>query len=73
MSQVARELGISSSAVSQHIRQLEKHYGIRVLNRTTRKISPTEAGQILWQGAKEIEHALVSNISTKSDRSSNRF
>ncbi|WGE87251.1 LysR family transcriptional regulator [Actinobacillus equuli subsp. haemolyticus] len=61
MSQVARELGISSSAVSQHIRQLEKHYGIRVLNRTTRKISPTEAGQILWQGAKEIEHALVTS------------
>lgn len=59
MSEVARELGISSSAVSQHIRQLERYYNIQLLNRTTRKISPTEAGNILWQGAKEIEQALA--------------
>ncbi|MBE2896512.1 LysR family transcriptional regulator [Pasteurellaceae bacterium HPA106] len=60
MSEVARELGISSSAVSQHIQQLEKHYDIKLLNRTTRRIKPTEAGLVMWQGAKNIKKSLLS-------------
>lgn len=59
MSSVGRELGMSNSAVSQHIKQLEKHYGMKLINRTTRHISPTSAGQILWQSAREINLILT--------------
>ncbi|OOF66358.1 LysR family transcriptional regulator [Rodentibacter sp. Ppn85] len=59
MSVVGRELGMSNSAVSQHIKQLERHYGMKLINRTTRHISPTSAGQILWQGAREISQILI--------------
>ncbi|WP_426129003.1 LysR family transcriptional regulator [Pararhizobium sp. PWRC1-1] len=43
----ALERGVSSSALSQTINALEQSLGIRLLNRTTRSVSPTEAGQRL--------------------------
>lgn len=43
----ALERGVSSSALSQTINALEGALGIRLLNRTTRSVSPTEAGQRL--------------------------
>lgn len=43
----ALERGVSSSALSQTINSLEETLGIRLLNRTTRSVSPTEAGQRL--------------------------
>ena len=43
----ALERGVSSSALSQTINALEETLGIRLLNRTTRSVSPTEAGQRL--------------------------
>jgi DNA-binding transcriptional LysR family regulator len=43
----AIERGVSSSALSQTINALEEALGIRLLNRTTRSVSPTEAGQRL--------------------------
>ncbi|WP_246735776.1 LysR family transcriptional regulator [Agrobacterium sp. a22-2] len=43
----ALERGVSSSALSQTINALEESLGIRLLNRTTRSVSPTEAGQRL--------------------------
>jgi DNA-binding transcriptional LysR family regulator len=41
----AAQLGVSQSALSQAIRGLEERLGIRLLTRTTRSVSPTEAGQ----------------------------
>ncbi len=41
----AAELEVSPSALSQAIRQLEARVGVRLLNRTTRSVSLTEAGQ----------------------------
>ncbi|CUW43628.1 transcriptional regulator, LysR family [Brucella vulpis] len=43
----AAQLGVSQSALSQTIRNLEERVGIRLLNRTTRYVSPTEAGERL--------------------------
>ncbi|MBB3592060.1 DNA-binding transcriptional LysR family regulator [Rhizobium sp. BK529] len=43
----AARLGISPSALSQTIRTLEERMGIRLLNRTTRSVAPSEAGQRL--------------------------
>ncbi len=44
-SQAADKLGISKSAVSKRITQLENQLGVRLLNRTTRRLSLTEAGE----------------------------
>jgi len=43
----ARELGVSPSALSQTIRALETRIGVRLLNRTTRRVGLTEAGATL--------------------------
>jgi len=43
----AAQLGVSQSALSHTIRQLETRLGVRLLTRTTRSVSPTEAGERL--------------------------
>jgi DNA-binding transcriptional LysR family regulator len=43
----AAQLGVSQSALSHAIRGLEERLGLRVLTRTTRSVSPTEAGERL--------------------------
>jgi len=45
----AAKLGVSQSALSQTIRQLEARIGLRLLTRTTRSVSPTGAGERLLQ------------------------
>jgi DNA-binding transcriptional LysR family regulator len=43
----AARLGVSQSALSQTIRGLEERLGLRLLTRTTRRVSPTDAGEHL--------------------------
>src|SRR6185369_13442361 len=43
----ASKLGVSQSALSHTIKQLEARLGVRLLTRTTRSVSPTEAGERL--------------------------
>src|SRR5712672_1273617 len=43
----AAQLGVSQSALSHTIRDLEARLGVRLLTRTTRSVAPTEAGERL--------------------------
>ncbi|MBD3835360.1 LysR family transcriptional regulator [Brevundimonas sp.] len=45
--QASRATGLSASALSETVRRLEDRLGVRLLNRTTRSVAPTEAGQRL--------------------------
>ncbi|MFU3924529.1 LysR family transcriptional regulator [Pseudomonas citronellolis] len=44
----AAQLGLSQSALSHNVKALEEKLGVRLLTRTTRNVSPTEAGQRLF-------------------------
>ncbi|MCG6037024.1 LysR family transcriptional regulator [Acinetobacter sp. IRS14] len=50
----ARELGITTSAVSQQIRSLEHEMDVTLLHRSTRKLSLTEAGQAFFSSCQEM-------------------
>jgi len=50
----ARELGITTSAVSQQIRSLEHEMDVTLLHRSTRKLSLTEAGQAFFLSCQEM-------------------
>ena len=58
----AKRLGISAATLSQTIRALEERLGVRLLNRTTRSVAPTEAGRRLLErlspALSEVEAAL---------------
>src|SRR6478609_6622504 len=47
----AAKLGVSQSALSHTIRGLEARLGVRLLTRTTRSVSPTQAGERLLETA----------------------
>lgn len=47
----ARDLGVSPSAISQTIRQLEERVGVPLLMRTTRSVGLTQAGQVFLEQA----------------------
>jgi DNA-binding transcriptional LysR family regulator len=47
-SAAARALGLPTSKLSRHISDLEESLGVRLLNRTTRKISTTEVGRMFY-------------------------
>lgn len=53
-SEAARRLGVAKSAVSKQIRLLEQEVGVRLLNRSTRKLSLTEAGEIYYRHCEQI-------------------
>lgn len=53
----AKELGITTSAVSQQIRSLEQDMGVVLLHRSTRKLSLTEAGASFYESAKDVVEA----------------
>lgn len=54
MNAAAPHLGMTASAVSQAVRKLEAHYGVKLLNRTTRSLSPTAEGRQLQQYARQL-------------------
>ena len=54
-SESARRLGLSQPSVSRQVNNLEEYLGVRLLQRTTRRLSLTEAGQIYYEKARQIQ------------------
>lgn len=54
ISRAAEQLGLAKSGVSRRLAELEKRLGVRLMNRTTRRSSLTEAGQAYYQGAVQL-------------------
>ena len=67
----AKELGISTAQVSRQISALEKRLNIKLLYRTTRKVSLTEEGRVFYQHCRSVLDGLdaaeqaVSNLQAK--------
>src|SRR4029453_12917268 len=53
-SQAAERLGVTQPAVSLQIRSLEKRLGTKLLDRSGRRVEPTEAGQRLYRAAQRM-------------------
>jgi LysR family transcriptional regulator, regulator for bpeEF and oprC len=53
-SAAARALGVPKAAVSRAVADLEAALGVKVLNRTTRRLSLTEAGQLIYPNARRL-------------------
>jgi DNA-binding transcriptional LysR family regulator len=53
-SQAAERLGVTQPAVSLQIRALEKRLGVQLLDRSGRRVEPTEAGQRLYRNAQRM-------------------
>jgi DNA-binding transcriptional LysR family regulator len=49
LTRAAERLDMSTSAVSRHLAELEAHLDVRLLNRTTRRLSLTESGQVFYE------------------------
>ncbi|UZD91615.1 LysR family transcriptional regulator [Cognatishimia activa] len=58
MSAAARDQRISAAVASSRIAQLEEHLKVRLFQRTTRQLHPTEQGQIFYGGACKIVEAV---------------
>lgn len=54
MSAAGRDLRVSAAVASSRIAELEKHLGVRLFNRTTRSLRPTEHGDLFYRGATKI-------------------
>jgi len=69
----ADHMGLSRSALSQTIRQLESRLGVRLLNRTTRSVSPTEPGRRLHERMapmlREMDAAVAEAVDTRTSAS----
>jgi DNA-binding transcriptional LysR family regulator len=54
LSAAARELGVTTPAVSKHLAQMEARVGVALLNRTTRRMGLTPEGEVYLQHARRI-------------------
>jgi DNA-binding transcriptional LysR family regulator len=64
----ARDLGVSTSALSQSVRQLEARLGVTLLTRTSRSVAVTEAGQRLVEHAGPAVDQAIESLKTVSAR-----
>jgi len=58
LSSAGRTLGISPASVSRHLSALEESLGVRLVNRTSRALSLTEAGEVYYRKVEQILHQI---------------
>jgi len=63
----AAQMGVSTSALSHTIRGLEERLGIRLLNRTTRTVVPTQAGERLLQAVGTLFDGVEAELASLSE------
>src|ERR671929_1264784 len=69
-SQAAEQLGVTQPAVSLQIRSLEKRLGERLLDRSGRRVEPTEAGLRLYRSAQRmlaLEQQLLEEVAGEEE------
>src|SRR5213593_1726163 len=69
-SQAADRLGVTQPAVSLQVRALEKRLGSQLLDRSGRRVEPTEAGRRLYRGAQrllQLEEQLLGGIGADAE------
>jgi len=69
-SQAAERLGVTQPAVSLQVRALEKRLGTQLLDRSGRRVEPTDAGWRVYRGAQRmltLEDQIVSNVAASSE------
>lgn len=71
MSAAARDQRTSPAVASGRISELEKHLGVRLFNRTTRNLQPTENGRIFYEGALGILQAIQEAEAALADATQN--
>jgi DNA-binding transcriptional LysR family regulator len=68
-SQAAERLGVTQPAVSLQVRSLEKRLGMQLLDRSGRRVEPTEAGLRLYRGAQrllQLEDDLLADLAAEA-------
>jgi DNA-binding transcriptional LysR family regulator len=69
-SHAAERLGVTQPAVSLQVRALEKRLGRQLVDRSGRRVEPTEAGQRLYRGAQrllQLEEQMLGEIAAESE------
>lgn len=59
LSSAGRQLGLSPASVSRHITALEESLGCRLLNRSSRKLTLTEAGELYYTKVEQVLHQIA--------------
>jgi DNA-binding transcriptional LysR family regulator len=62
----AERLGVSTAAVSKNVAVLERHLGVRLFNRSTRRLSLTDEGQVFLDMAGSAVHLLEEAVAKMS-------
>ncbi len=71
LSAAGRDLRLSPAVVSHRLQQLESHLGVRLLNRTTRQMQPTEHGQSFYEACQDVMNAVEHAESVAAEASLN--
>lgn len=72
LSKTAEDFGISQPAVTKQIQGLEDIFGVLLLERSGRKLKPTEAGEILYNHAREVIKAVEKTERAMEDLAESR-
>ncbi|MEQ9246699.1 MAG: LysR family transcriptional regulator [Nitratireductor sp.] len=69
LSSAGRDMRLSPAVASNRVKELEKHLGVRLFNRTTRKLTPTEQGRVFYEGARKVLEAVAEAEASVADLS----